>query len=224
MPSRYSKGSVLENLGLPANVLADLSELDGATNERKTAERGGCAAISSNELLFGVTLAPIVNAAFCHPGLDGGRFHGPHRGAWYAGFEWETAIEEVAFHRRRFLQDSRIKEEQVYDYVDFQADFFGSFHQLEPAEQEACLQPSPIPQCYRASQALAASLLYKGSNGIVYLSVRRKGGTCIACFRPASVFYPRRSSTYSLTLQAFTDLLSIKEMQLPMESSAGRVS
>lgn len=193
---------MLENLALPSNVLTDLSELDAATNERKTAERGGFTGIGPNELLFGVPLAQIVNAAFCHPSPHGGRFNGPQRGAWYAAFDFETSVAEVSFHRRRFLQDARIRGEHVFEYTDFLADFSGEFHHLDHAELEVCLQPNPVPQCYAASQAVAASLLYAGSNGIVYPSVRRSSGTCIACFRPALVFHPRRSNTYSVVLQA----------------------
>ena len=208
IPTKYSDGSVLESLPLAADALADLSELDGATNERKVAESGGNTGIGPGELLFGVPDAQIVNSAFCHPGPHGGRFNSPRRGAWYAAVELETSVAEVAFHKRRFLKDARITGQHTFDYVDFRADFSGNFHRLDPSELETCLQPDPVPQCYAASQALAAALLYSGSNGIVYSSVRRSTGTCIACFRPALVFHPRRDQEYRLTLQAETDVMS----------------
>jgi hypothetical protein len=105
IPAKYGAESALESLPLPPNVLSDLSELDAATNERKIAENGGNSSIGPGELLLGVPEAHIVNAAFTHPGPFGGRFHGGQRGGWYAGFELETSIAEVAFHKRRFLQD-----------------------------------------------------------------------------------------------------------------------
>jgi len=205
IPAKYGAESVLEGLPLPPGVLADLSELDAATNERKVAENGGNSAISPGELLLGVPEAHIVNAAFTHPGPFGGRFHGVQRGAWYAGFEIETSIAEVAFHRRRFLADGRIQGQHGFDHMEFLADFSGEFHTLDVAEQESCLQPDPFPQCYSASQALANKLLFEGSNGIVYSSVRRHSGTCIACFRPALVFHPRRGQRYRLSVEAGTD-------------------
>jgi hypothetical protein len=205
IPAKYGTASVLESLPLPANVLADLSELDAATNERKIAESGGNRAIGPGELLLGVPEAHIVNAAFSHPGPNGGRFHGPQRGAWYAGFEIETSVAEVAFHKRRFLGDGRIQGQHAFDYIDFLADFSGWFHTLEASEQESCLEPNPVPQCYSASQALANKLLFERSNGIVYPSVRRPSGTCIACFRPALVFHPRRGQQFQLTVEAGTD-------------------
>jgi RES domain len=44
-------------------------------------------------------------------------------------------------------------------------------------------------ECRNANinQDLANHLLYSGSNGIVYPSVRNPGGTSIVCFRPALV-------------------------------------
>jgi RES domain len=204
IPARYGAKSVLESLPLPPNVLSDLSELDAATNERKIAEVGGSQAIGPGELLFGVPEADVVNAAFCHPGPFGGRFNGPQRGVWYAGVEIQTSAAEVAFHKRRFLADGRIEGRHTFDYIDFLADFSGPFHTLDARERQACLKPSPIPQCYQASQALANALLFEGSNGIVYPSVRRPSGTCIACFRPALVFHPRRGKQYQLTLEAGT--------------------
>jgi len=205
IPTTYATESVLESLSLPANVISDLTELDAATNERKVAERGGNAAISPGELLYGVPEAHIVNAAFTHPGPHGGRFNDSRRGAWYAGVDLETSIHEVVFHKRRFLKESRISERLSFDYADFEADFSGQFHFLDESEREQCLQPDPIPQCYGPSQALANSLLFTGSSGVVYPSVRHSGGTCIACFRPALIFHPRPDNIYSITVSAASE-------------------
>ena len=181
IPERYSgAANALETLNLPQAVLADLSELDSATNQRKLAESGKAAGIHPHELVFGVPEAHIVNAAFTHPAPYGGRFNGPSRGAWYAGLELETSVEEVAFHKRRFLKnvdDARFHRPQTFDYVDFSADFRGKFDHLENHEEEVCLKPGPIPECYQPSQALAKALLFGGALGIVYRSVRRPAGT-----------------------------------------------
>jgi hypothetical protein len=213
IPAKYSNGSVLETLPLPAQTIADLTELDAATNERKLAERRGSAGIGPGELLYGVPEAHIVNAAFCHPGPHGGRFNASTRGAWYASVELKTSIAEVAFHRRRFLEEGRIAGELIFEYVDFLADFHGEFHHLDETEAQTCRQPDPVPQCYRPSQALAIKLLYEGSPGIVYQSVRRPEGTCIACFRPALVVHPRRDLDYRMTLEAGTDTCYIDPIQ-----------
>ena len=61
----------------------------------------------------------------------------------------------------------------------------------------ACL----APDSYIASQALAETLLDRGSLGVVFPSVRHKGGTCVACFRPALVTNVRRSRRWRFTWQ-----------------------
>jgi RES domain len=109
---------------------------------------------------------------------------------------------EVAFHKRRFLKNARITNTLTFDYQDFLADFSGVFSYLNQKEIKSCLRPNPVPDCYLPGQELANNLLYAGSNGIVYPSVRRTGGTCIACFRPALVYNPRRGMHYQLTLGA----------------------
>lgn len=203
IPAKYAaEPSVLENLALPDQTLSELSELDAATNERKTAERGKNAAIGPGELLFGVPEAHIVNAAFAHPGVAGGRFNDARRGAWYAGFALETSMREVAYHKRRFLRDARIEERLTFEYQDFLADFAGRYHFLDRGEMRSCLRAEPVPECYSPGQALAASLLQAGSEGVVYPSVRHRGGTCIACFRPALVFHPRRGRAYRVSVQS----------------------
>jgi hypothetical protein len=202
IPTKYADpdSTVLETLSLSAEVISDLSELDAATNERKQAEQGENIAIGPGELLLGVPEAHIVNAAFCHSNPQGSRFNNSRRGAWYAGVELVTSFAEVAFHKRRFLHDARITATLTFDYQDFLADFSGVYSHLDPHEIETCLLPDPVPQCYAASQALADLLLHAGSNGVVYPSVRNPGGTCVACFRPALVYNPRRGKKYQLTV------------------------
>lgn len=202
IPTAYADQSVLESLSLPADVISSLTELDAATNERKIAERAGNAAIGPGELLYGVPEEHIVNAAFSHPGPHGGRFNDARRGAWYAGVDLETSLREVGYHKRMFLKDARIAARLSFDYQDFLADFSGEFHFLDQGERERCLQPGPLPQCYAASQALALSFLYAGASGIVYPSVRHEGGMCVACFRPALVFHPRRGKGYCISVAA----------------------
>jgi hypothetical protein len=203
IPAHFAEGSVLESLPLPKPVLTDLGELDAATNERKFAEHSGNSAIGIGELLMGVPEAMIVNAAFCHPGPHGARFSDHRRGAWYAGVELGTSVAEVAAHKRRFLKEAHIEAELKFVYQDFLADFYGIFSELDSEEQKDCLQPEPVPACYGAGQALALKLLYAGKNGIVYPSVRdQPDGVCIACFRPAMVYRPRRGGRYQLTMDA----------------------
>ena len=76
------------------------------------------------------------------------------------------------------------------------ADFTAQFHDLRGQRDYAsCLDP----HSYVASQRLARRLLDEGSTGIIFPSVRRPGGTNLACFRPALVGNVRKGAVYRLT-------------------------
>jgi len=202
IPSRYSRdGTVLARLTEDESELQDLVELDGATNARLLGEEGLLAGIGVHELLYGVAYSEIVNASFTP---EGGRFNNSRRGAWYAGLERETSIAEVAFHKLEQLREVDWQFEEVSTCDDYLADFAAEFHDLggnSPAGRKY-LKSGPIPECYRAPQQLAADLLERGSNGIVYPSVRNQGGICVACFRPALVYHVRKAARLEFSLHA----------------------
>ena len=197
IPSRHlPRGdSVLASLVEADADLEAVFALDAATNDRVLAEQQLLPGIGIEELVFAVPHAAVINAAFCHPHPLGSRFNGPDRGAWYSSFELETSQAEVAFHKTVQLAEiGRFEDSVTYD--DYLCDFSASFHDLRRARAfRQCLDP----ESYVASQALAERLLDAGSLGVAYPSVRRSGGTCVACFRPALVNNVRRARTYRLT-------------------------
>jgi hypothetical protein len=97
--------------------------------------------------------------------------------------------------------------EEISTCDDYLADFAAEFHDLRGGATRFArfLKPGPIPECYQPSQQLAAGLLEHGSNGIVFPSVRRAGGTCVACFRPALVYHVRRDGRFEFRLHARHD-------------------
>jgi RES domain-containing protein len=207
IPSRYSNsGTVLEDIADKGAMLADIMLLDGATNDRIQGEQYGLSGITQFELVYGIPNAHIIRAAFLHTNQFGSRFNDETRGAWYAAAELETSIAEVAYHNARRLAEivvpelpQKMPDEETSEYDDWLADFHAAFHTLESVEAYAdCLEPEPVPQCYRASQLLAKQLLEQGSNGLIYPSVRRANGMCVVCFRPALVYGPRQAGRYQI--------------------------
>jgi hypothetical protein len=201
--SRYLSGgdSVLVAIADDDAHLAAVFELDLATNDRLLAEHQLLPGIGLEELVSDVPCAAVINAAFCHAHPLGGRFNSPERGAWYAGYELETSQAEVAFHKSVQLAEiDRFEESVTYD--DYLADFSASFYDLRRARGfRACLDPGS----YVAAQALAEELLEAGALGIVYPSVRRTAGTCVACFRPALAGNVRKAATYRFTWHGTPD-------------------
>lgn len=200
IPSKYSdnKDSVLARIASDDAHLNDLFDLDHATNDRLVAENDLLPGIGLGELVFGVPCYRIINAAFCHAHPHGSRFNGPDRGAWYGGFEIETSIAEVSFHKQVEIAEVSWTAPVSVTYDDYLADFTGSFHDLRDASAfVACLEPDS----YIASQTLAQQLLEDSSLGLIYPSVRHSGGNCIVCFRPAVVGNVRKNCTYRLTFE-----------------------
>jgi RES domain-containing protein len=199
IPAKYrpASESVLARIADDDAHLQDLFRLDDATNDRLLAEAdlGLLPGIGADELVFRVPRYRIVNAAFCHAHPLGSRFNGPDRGAWYAAFEIATALAEVVHHKTVALAEIDCFEDSA-TCDDYLADFAGAFHDLRSAPAFAdCLAAAS----YVASQALAERLLDAGALGVVYPSVRRAGGTNLACFRPALVTNVRLDATYRMT-------------------------
>jgi hypothetical protein len=195
--SKYSphEDSVLTLIANDDEHLKVIFDFDNATNERLLAERQLLPGISAHELVFGVPYASVVNASFTHAHPEGSRFNSPDRGAWYAAFELASSQAEITFHKTVALAEiGRFHDVVTYD--DYLADFNSDFHDLRKSPAHAaCL----APDSYIESQKLAEELLAAGSHGVVYPSVRRAGGTCLACFVPALVTNVRKARTYRFT-------------------------
>jgi RES domain-containing protein len=197
IPSRFAdaESSVLAAIADDDQHLAELFELDNATNQRLVAEHGGLAGIGVDELVFGIPNFRIINAAYTYARPEGSRFNDGERGAWYCSFEIRTALEEVIFHKSvEYAEIDRFDD--VVTYQEFLADFNAAFHDLRgDTRHKSCLSPSS----YIKSQALALRLLASESLGVVYPSVRHPGGTNLACFRPALVGNVRKGRVFRLT-------------------------
>ncbi len=197
IPSRFAdaEDSVLSPLADTTDILRDLFELDNATNERLRGEYGGLPGIGVDELVFGVPNFRIINAAYTYPRPEGSRFNDGERGAWYCAFEVDTSLAEITFHKTVEYQEIDRFDDSV-TYQVMLADFTSTFHDIRAIDSfEHCLDPAS----YIESQKLALDLLDDGSMGVIYPSVRREGGTCLACFRPALVGNVRKGQAYRLT-------------------------
>lgn len=197
IPSRFAnlEDSVLRPIATDDAHLQDLFDLDNATNARLAAEFGRATGIGVDELVFGIPNFRIINAAYCYPQPAGSRFNSGERGAWYCGFDADTALAEVIFHKTVEYAEINNFEDSV-PYQAFLADFNAPFHDLRAGKKfRACLNP----KSYVASQDLTQQLMEADSLGVVYPSVRHPAGTNLACFRPALVGNVRRGQTYVLT-------------------------
>ena len=197
IPSQYTgqRGTFLADLVESERELLELLEIEGATHDRTLAAQGRLPGLLNLALLYGgLPFESVVNAAFLHPSPLGSRFNNSERGAWYAGFEQETSAAEVAHHKTLQYAEIGIFEDSL-TYDDYLCDLSTSLHDLHGALFAPCLDPSS----YLDSQALSETLLAQGSLGVLYPSVRRSGGTCVALFHPALVGNVRQGLTLRFT-------------------------
>jgi hypothetical protein len=179
--ARLPRLDIFETIADPADLPAVL-ELEALTNPRLAPTIGALAAIPARDRVVGPG-ASFVMAAFAYPTL--GRFSDGRHGAYYAAADLETAIAEVAYHRARFAAatptppmdfDERVIEAEIdADLVDLRG------------ESARAAVYDPDPAHYAHGQAVAAEARADGAQGIVYASVRRAGGECVALFVPRLV-------------------------------------
>lgn len=196
------KDSVLFPLAANHGALEDLIGLESVTNGRMQAQEVGLPDLDPRELVFGRAGHTFINAAFTHTRPGGNRFNDEDRGAWYCGLGIETSLGEVSYHLSRELEAIG-RFENVTDYAELIADFFGVFHDLRGFNRaiEPVLHDDPAV-AYSAGQALARRLRAEAaSNGIIYPSARHAGGTCLVAFRPDLIQNLRQGGIWRLEWQ-----------------------
>jgi len=192
VPSRYPVTGILDVVATPED-LPFVFELESWSNDRVSTELGILHRIPQEEWVVGRPMASVIMAAFCHPKPAGGRFNSAERGAWYAGTDLDTAHAEIVHHRTKELSEVGVYETFVHMRL-YLADFHAAFHDVRARTEKN--REYHDRGSYASSQALARDLLAQGSNGILYRSVRRHGGECLACFRPRLIQNVRASHHY----------------------------
>jgi RES domain-containing protein len=191
------KPPVLERLAPSFGARAKLEALESATSGRQEAQQKGIPGIAPEAMASGYGYH-YVNAAFAYTRPKGNRFNPTDWGVWYCSFECETSLQEVAYHLTRAIQACGSDFDNETRYVELLADFDVDLADLRGIE--------PCPEClhedvnigYPAGQKIAAELRGAGLNGIVYPSVRHKGGTCIAAFWPGLIHNFQQGETWIL--------------------------
>lgn len=202
IPETHHKPPVLRGLVDSDEEMAVLAELEGETSARLIAEREGSPALDRRELAFARRAQDLklygeshINAAFTYTRLTGNRFNSGDRGAWYCAWDILTSAQEVGFHRTRELGFICRYDDEAR-YVELLADFIGDLPDLHGGAYPA-LDPDPA-KGYPVGQALAAELRREGHRGLIYPSVRHKGGRCFVAFDPGIIQNVRPGASWKL--------------------------
>lgn len=199
IPTAYIDEPAMAPLADDDDELSFLAELEELTSSRQGSGIPLPIGVSSEELVteyhgYGWT---YINAAFCYTRTTGNRFNTVERGAWYAAYgenAVETAQSEVAWHLTRELEATGTFE-NITSYRELVAGMTTSLHDLSGYDDKTIFDEKP-EIAYPVSQVLARNLLAANSNGVLYPSVRKRGGQCVAIFKPHIIQNIRQGSTW----------------------------
>lgn len=177
IPSRFPPIGLFDTVATAADAEA-VMELAGWTNDRLVVER--VARLPRSEWAYGRPNSSIVMAAFLHAAPGGGRFNGPDLGAWYASASPTTAIAEVGHHLRREALARDEATQRVYRSYSARLD--GSYRDIRGGAPDLHASDS-----YAAGQGFGEGLRAAGEDGVLYDSVRHRGGANTCAFRPSKV-------------------------------------
>lgn len=206
IPSRFPPIGLFDTVATAAD-LAAVMELAGWTNDRLVAER--VARLPRREWVHGRANASIVMAAFLHAAPSGMRFNAAELGAWYAAAEIETAAAEVGHHLRREAIARAVPEMQR-TYRCYRARLAGDYRDIR-----GCRATRPdvyAPDDYRAAQLLGESVRASGGAGILYDSVRRRGGVNIVAYRPTNVLDIAQADHFEIRAVAAARRIEVRRL------------
>jgi hypothetical protein len=176
VPSRFPPIGVYDRIARPEDIEAVFA-IEALTDSRARDELGALRLVPAERRLSGPGSTPVM-AAFTHLNPQGSRFSDGSWGVFYAGHSVLTAVEETVFHREQFLASTGEPASEL-EMRCYRTSVDCKLHDLRggwPAVHD--------PDSYVASAALARTLRATGSNGIVFDSVRQRGGECLAAFYP----------------------------------------
>ena len=202
IPSQYPPIGLFDTVATAAD-LEVVMELAGWTNDRLVPER--LHRLPQHEWVHGRANSSIVLAAFLHVAPGGGRFNGPELGAWYASGEVRTAAAEVAHHLRREAV-ARDVPGMKRVYRSYTARLDGDFRDVRG---EAELHD---PASYAASQAFGEAERAAGRDGIVFDSVRHRGGVNAAAFRPSKVLDVVQAEHFEISVEAEARRIEVRRL------------
>lgn len=180
--SRFPTTSLFDRVAAPED-LETVFAIEALTNPRVRQEVGDLSLVPPDERVAGPG-ATLVMAAFTHLNPLGSRFSDGQYGVYYAAESLETAVAEVGHHRAQFLARTQEAALEI-DLRWIQAEVQTSLHELrgQRSHRKAVYDPDD----YAPGQALGRRLRAAGSAGLVYDSVRRPEGQCVAVFKPRAL-------------------------------------
>jgi hypothetical protein len=208
VPSQFPPLGLFDTVATTAD-LAAVMELVGWTNDRLVAER--IARLPQTEWVYGTTNASIVMAAFLHVPPGGMRFNGPELGTWYATDDIRTAAAEAGHHLRREAVARNVTA-ITRTYRAHAATLLGDCLDIRG---EQTIRPDVYASDrYDASQKLGEEVRASGGAGLLYDSLRRRGGANVVAHRPRNIADIVQTDHFEITVLAPSRVIDVRKLSL----------
>lgn len=208
IPSRFPPIAAFDDVA-SADDAAAVMELEGWTNDRLVQQR--VQRLPRDRWVFGEPNSSIVMAAFLHAAPEGSRFNGRDLGAWYAAYRLETAVAEVAHHLRREAVFTG-RAEMRLQYRQYLSNLSGEYTDIRA---QADTRPDLYDQeSYVASQIFGEEIRASGGSGIIYDSVRHRGGRNVVAYNPKNILEVTSGAHFELIVPLSGKIIA-RTIQLP---------
>jgi hypothetical protein len=208
IPSQFPPVGLFDTVATAAD-LAAVMELVGWTNDRLVADR--IDRLPQREWVYGTPNASIVMAAFLHVVPGGMRFNGPELGAWYAAGDIRTAAAEVAHHLRRETS-ARGTATMKRTFRAYRATLLGKY--LDIRGQQATRPEIYASERYDAAQKLGEQTRASGGTGLIYDSLRRRGGVNVVAHRPRNVTDIVQTDHFEITVLSASRRIEVRKLSM----------
>jgi hypothetical protein len=207
IPSRFPPIGLFDAVATAADLEA-VMELAGWTNDRLVAERIG--RLPRDQWVYGRPNASVVMASFLHVAPGGMRFNASELGAWYAAAALPAAAAEVGHHLRREAS-ARSVPEMSRTYRTYTARLTGRYRDIRGADMPDVY----ASESYAAGQVFGEGIRTPGGDGIVYDSLRYRGGVNVAAYRPTNVKEVVQTDHYDIRVRAGERRIEVWKLPVP---------
>ena len=209
IPSRFPPIGLFDTVATAADAQA-VMELAGWTNDRLVADR--LHRLPQAHWVYGRPNSSVIMASFLHTAPNGLRFNGPELGAWYASKEIETAAAEVGHHLRREAIARNVPG-MSRTYRAYSAKLGGEdYRDIRGLQGD---HPDLYrPDSYAAGRRFGEQVRSEGKDGIIFDSVRRRGGTNMVAFIPPQVTNVMQTEHFEISVEARARAINVRRLRL----------
>ncbi len=150
-------------------------------------------------------------SAFLFAAPGGSRFNTEDLGAWYAAADLRTAAAEIGHHMRRETSATGIPL-LTRQFISYGATLAGDYWDVRARRGHLTYRGLYFENDYLLSQRYASLVRSDVEDGILYKSVRLKGGECVVAFKPSNVMDVVQNDRVEITVERATKHINVRHI------------